>query len=169
MNQNYFNKSEDKCFELLTNFNQKTNLFNNLERQEMKSAIDVMATGKNDKECAIELKFRENYDLIFEDNKYFIQNDKGFKDANLFIENHKLCALLLDYIYLSKSPLYINFYRNGMTTIHNVAKLKQKPEITKEMNIKSKGYGKMEIAKRYLLPLSDCHIYDNNSKLVHKP
>lgn len=169
MNQKYFDQSEDKCFELLTNFNQKTNLFNKIERQEMKSAIDVMATGKNEKECAIELKFRENYDLISEDNNYYIQNNKGFKDAKLFIENHKLCALLLDYIYLSKSPLYINFYRNGMTTIHNVAKLKQKPEITQEMNIKSKGYGKMEIAKRYLLPLSDCHIYDNNSKLVHKP
>lgn len=170
MNQEYFDKNEDICYEKLLELNEHTNYFKKIERQEHKAAIDAMAVGINNKPYAIELKYRENYDLLKDSHtNYYLANDKGFTDNTLFIEDHKLCALLLDYVYDQKNPIYINFFRNNLTTVHNVATLKKKPELTKEMSIHSKGYESNEICKRYLLPLSDCTILDNKYNILQLP
>lgn len=167
MNQEYFDDLEDKCYEKLLELNKHTNYFKKIERQEHKAAIDAMAVGRNNKPYAIELKYRENYDLLKDSHtNYYLTNDKGFKDDTLFIENHKLSALLLEKVYDNKTPIYMNFFRNGMTTIHDVSKLKEKPDFDKEKTIKSFGYEKMEVSKRYLLPLSDCTILDNKYNIL---
>lgn len=170
MNQQYFDENENICYSKLIDFNKHTGCFNKIERQEWKSAVDALATGKNGKEYAIELKWRENYDLIKKDyQNFYIQNDKGFTDNTLFIESHKLCALLLEKIYSNRNPLYMNFFRNGYATVHNVSTLKNKPDFDKEKTIKSKGYQAYEISKRYLLPITDSVIYNNKYDIINTP
>lgn len=170
MNQKYFDKNEDICYKKLIDFNEHTGNFTDIRRQEWMSPIDVMATGKNNKEYAIELKYRENYDLVKKDyQNFYIQNDKGFEDNTLIIEPHKLCALLLDYVYDGKEPLYMNFFRNGYTTVHNVAKMKEKPKLDSEKCYKSNGYESFELSKRYLLPTIESVIYNDNYQLINTP
>lgn len=165
MDKEYFSKNEDICYQKLLDFNAKTNYFTNIERQPPKSEIDAVATGINRMVYSIELKNREKYQLK-EDNKnnYLITNN-SFSGDTIFIENHKITSLLLDMVYNHRLPLYINFFDNGYTTIHNLITLKNKPEQTREMKIQSKGYQQMEICKRYLLPIEESAIFDEKHNL----
>lgn len=167
MDKNYFDSNEDICYDKLIAFNKDKHYFTQVERQEEKAPIDVMATGRNNSTYAIELKYREKYDLHKKHN-YYIENDKGFTGDTVFLESHKAAALLFDYLYDQRTPLYINFWRNGYITVHDIANLQKKPELSKQMNIKSKGYEKFEISKRYLLPVDDCTIYDDQYKIIER-
>ena len=168
MNNEYFDKNEDICYSKLVAFNDSNHYFTKIDRQPPKSEIDAMATGANNSTYAIELKWRENYDLNKNNSGYFIENDKGFTGDTIFIESHKLTSLYLSMVYDHRLPLYINFFKNGYTTVHNLLTLNKKPEQSKEMKIKSKGYEKFEIAKRYLLPIDDSAIFDDKNNLQQR-
>ena len=84
-----------------------------------------------------------------------------------YIEQHKVCSMLLDYVVYGYEPIYINFLRNGIV-VYNLARLKHRPVQTHQ-KIRSKGYGKMEIGTREDLSLKDATIYDTNYKIVKMP
>ena len=170
MDNQYFKESEERCWELLNEFNQHTKLFNNIERTKEKECIDVTGASINklgeERKYGIELKNR-NLNLM-DDGRISGATDKGsFYDDTIFIETHKAGSMLLNSIE-GYEPLYINFLADGHIIIFNLKRLSKRPKQSKMMNIKSKGYGKYEIAKREGLYMVDACIYDKDYKLIKR-
>lgn len=166
----YFEKNELNDWKLLEEFNNATGLFDELKQTDEKHYTDVTGYTTNKlgekKYWNIELKYR-NLNLM-EDGRISGATAKGdFFDDTIFIEGHKIADMLLDRIN-GLEPLYINFLQDGHTVIFNLSNLKKRPRKTKSMNIKSKGYGSFEIAKRQELYISDAAIYDKNYKLIKR-
>lgn len=66
--------------------------------------------------------------------------------STIYIEQHKVCSMLLDYVALNYEPIYINFLDNCII-VYNLSRLKHRP-ISEVKKIKSLGYDKMEIGTR---------------------
>lgn len=170
MKSNYFSENEEVDWQKLEEFNSKTHLFDHLSQTEVKHHTD--GTGYTTTKLGetryfnIELKNR-NLNLM-DDGRISGATDKGsFFDDTIFIESHKVADMLLDQIN-GLEPLYINFLADGKVIVHNLSKLTQRPKKTANMNIKSKGYGKFEVAKREGLYIKDAAIYDSNYNLIKK-
>lgn len=171
MDINYFKESEENCWRLLNDFNNATKVFNEIDRTAEKSCIDVTGTSINrlgeKRKYGIELKNR-NLNLM-DDGRISGCTDNGkiFHDDTLFIETHKVGSMLLNSID-GYEPLYINFLKDGHIIIFNLNKLSKRPKQSKNLNIKSRGYAKFEIAKREGLYLVDAAIYNKEYKLVKR-
>ena len=170
MNKEYFENNELNDWDLLEQFNLVTELFTHIKQSEVKHHTDGTGFTTNGmgetRYFNIELKFR-NLNLL-DDGRISGATEKGeFIDDTIFIESHKVADMLLDSIN-GLEPLYINFLADGHVIIFNLNKLTKRPKKTGTMNIKSKGYGKFEVAKREGLYLKDAAIYDKYYKLIKR-
>lgn len=177
MDKEYFKKSEVNGWDLLEKFNDATGIFDEIKNSSFnesgttKESIDgtgyTITKFGDTKYWNIEVKTR-NLNLM-ENGQISGCTDKGhvYMDDTIFIESHKAADLLLDNIN-GLIPLYINFLSDGHVVIYNLNNLKKRPKKTGNLNIKSKGYGKIEIAKRQGLYISDAAIYDKNYKLIKR-
>jgi hypothetical protein len=170
MNKQFFENNELNDWELLEKFNIATDAFNHIKQSEVKHHTDGTGFTTNGlgetRYFNIELKFR-NLNLL-DNGKISGATEKGeFIDDTIFIESHKAADMLFDAIN-GLEPLYINFLSDGHVIIFNLNKLTKRPKKTGTMNIKSKGYGKFEVAKRQGLYLKDAAIYDKDYKLIKR-
>lgn len=170
MNKDFFKENELNDWNLLIDFNERVNLFDELTSAETKHHTDgtgytITKLGTT-KYWNIELK-RRNL-ILTDDGKISGSSTNGeFIDNTIFIESHKVADMLLDSIE-GLIPLYINFLADGSTVIYNLSNLKKRPVKTGTMNIRSKGYNKFEIAKRQGLFLSDAAIFDKDGNLIKR-
>lgn len=171
INEDFFKKSEKKCWEKLQEFNALTNVFDYLEKTIEKWHSDATGYTVNKlgerRNFNIEMKNR-NLNLL-DDGKISGTTKAGepFIDDNVFVESHKVADLLLDGIE-GLEGLYVNFLLDGHTLVWNLHKLKKRPFKSETLNIKSKGYNKFEVAKRQGLYLTDAAIFDKDGKLIKK-
>lgn len=163
----FFNSNEANDLKKLNDFNNAINLFTSITPAKEKHYCD--ASGKtSDRIFNIELKNRNQ--IITSNGKISgcSQNGKVYIDETIFVEDHKLSDMILDYITEGIEPLYINFLSNGWVIIFNLSKLTLRPKKYLNMKINSKGYQSMEFGNRQGLYLKDAAIYDNNYKLIKK-
>ena len=165
-----FKENEANDWKLFENFNEITGLFTHIKRAEEKFHTDGTGYTTNKfgetRYFNIELKYR-NLNLL-DNGKISGATEKGeFIEDTIFIESHKAADMLFDTIN-GLEPLYINFLSDGNVLIFNLQRLTERPKKTGTMNIKSKGYGKFEIAKRQGLYLKDAAIYDKDYNLIKK-
>ena len=165
-----FKENEANDWKLFENFNEITGLFSHIKRAEEKFHTDGTGYTTNKfgetRYFNIELKYR-NLNLL-DNGKISGATEKGeFIEDTIFIESHKAADMLFDTIN-GLEPLYINFLSDGNVLIFNLQRLTERPKKTGTMNIKSKGYGKFEIAKRQGLYLKDAAIYDKDYNLIKK-
>lgn len=88
-----------------------------------------------------------------------------------FIESHKAGSLLFDAIYNHITPLYVTYTKDGYAIVHNLLKLKKRPEVL-GIQAYSRLYQAKENGTKYLLPIEDAHIYnltDQTPTLIWKP
>lgn len=170
MDKEFFHENELNDFNLLKQFNDSTGLFEELSETKEKHHTDATGRTTNkfgeSKYWNIELKYR-NLNLL-DDGRISGATERGsFFDETIFIESHKVADMLLDSIE-GLIPLYINFLSDGHIIIFNLNNLRKRPKKTGTLNIRSKGYGKFEIAKRQGLYLTDAAIYDRDYKLIKR-
>ena len=164
MDKQYFVDKENENWKLLCDFNEHTNLFNEIGR--MHEYYHSDATGKTiskmgeERKFNLELKIR-NVTLL---KSGTFQGDK-FNDQTLYIESHKIADLLLDQI-IGLEGLYVNFLNNNVVVIFNVGKLSVRPKLEKK-RIPSKGYQGFEMAFREGLHIKDAAIF-KDYKLVKR-
>ena len=168
--ENYFETNEKQDFKKLIEFNSKTHLFDGIEETPEKHHTDATAYTSTKlgeiRRFNIELKNR-NLNLLNDGRLSGTTSNGSFYCDTIWIEDHKIADMLLDYID-GLEGLYINFLNDGKTLIFNLHKLSKRPLKSKEMNIKSRGYGKFEMAKRQGLYIVDAAIFDENGKLIKK-
>ena len=164
MDKQYFDFNETTDYEKLIHFNQQTNIFSRLDQAPEKHYFDASGDTRDGRKCHIEMKARN---AILTDD--FTVSSSTFNSDDLFIEDHKYADNVLDAICFDSMPLYINFLMDGHTIIFHLLKLKRRPKRYQNMIIESKGYGKMEIANRQGLYITDAAIYNKDGKLIHKP
>lgn len=177
MDKKYFKESEVNGWQLLEKFNEATKIFNEIKNSSFNESgttgesIDGTGYSTNKlgevKYWNIEVKVR-NLNLL-DNGKISGCTDKGhvYIEDTIFIESHKAADLLLDKIN-GLTPLYVNFLSDGHVVIYNLDKLRYRPKKSGNLNIRSKGYGKIEIAKRQGLYIEDAAIYDKDFKLIKK-
>lgn len=167
----YFDSKEAEDMNKLTNFNNKVLHLNQLGETPYKHWTDASGYTRDERYFNMELKERNQTLKQDENGNYYIEGttNKGttYTASTLYIEQHKLCSMMLDYITEGKEPIYINFLQNGVI-VFNLSKLKRRP-VTENKKIHSKGYGQMEIGTREGLWLTDAAIYDNNFTLIQRP
>ena len=142
-----FDVSEQKCWELLQDFIEHSNFKSNLKefgRKEECNYVDATGLTTSNQVLNMELKRR---------------NSKLGQYSTLFAEGHKLADLYLDYFCLNKIPLYINFLEDGHVVIYNLTKLKHRHEADKERKKWSQGYKAFEMSQSQKLDVRDAHIY----------
>ena len=156
MDKKYFKESEVNGWQLLEKFNEATKIFNEIKNSSFNESgttgesIDGTGYSTNKlgevKYWNIEVKVR-NLNLL-DNGKISGCTDKGhvYIEDTIFIESHKAADLLLDKIN-GLTPLYVNFLSDGHVVIYNLDKLRYRPKKSGNLNIRSKGYGKIEIAK----------------------
>ena len=171
MQSNYFSENEEVDWKKLEEFNEKTHLFDHLKPTEVKHHTDGTGYTTNKfgetRYFNIELKNR-NLNLL-DNGKISGCTEKGhvYIEDTIFIESHKAADLLLDRIN-GLIPLYVNFLSDGHVVIYNLNNLRYRPKKSGNLNIKSKGYNKFEVAKRQGLYIEDAAIYDKDFKLIKK-
>ena len=169
MDKKFFEESEKKCWELLEKFNNEYGVFNEIDKTEKMYHSDGTGYTVNKfgerRNFNIELKNRNQ--VLMENGVVSGETEKGAYTADtIMIESHKVADLLFDRI-LGLEPLYINFLHDGSIIIFNLDKLTKRPYKSDSMNIKSKGYGKFEMAKRQYLYLIDAAIF-KDGKIIKK-
>ena len=171
MDKEFFEKSEIDCYTKLVKFNDNVLKLNDLGQTPTKYHTDASGITATSRYFNLELKNRNQTIKQDESSEYYIEGTtstgKQYTANTIFIEQHKVCSMLLDYITYNQEPIYINFLNNGIV-VFNLAKLKTRPE-TEHKKIHSKGYGKIEIGDREGLSLKDATIYDNNYNLIKRP
>lgn len=166
MDKDYALKNETNDYLLLEDFNKVLKL-DNLEKMKEKHHTDASGKTKDGKILNIELKRR--FVNLMPD---LTLSGRTFTATTLFIEQHKILDLYLDYFISGLTPIYINFLNDDMIMIHNLTKLSNRTK-TQTMRIESKLYQSFEMAKRIELPVVDAWIYkkdeNNEYKLIYKP
>lgn len=165
-NKEYFDTNEEQDLKRLIEFNEHVHIFEHIKPTEIKHYSD--ATGYSaDRLFNIELKNRNQVLLNNGKISGCTQNGKGYIDDDLFIEDHKIADLLVDYIAQGLEPLYINFLENAIV-IFNLSKLTVRPKKHLNLKINSKGYRTMEFGNRQGLYIIDAAIYDLNYNLIKR-
>lgn len=150
MNENYAITSEQQDYEKLRDFNKLLKI-RELGKRPDKDTTDASGYTQDGQELNIELKSR----------RVGINTYK-----TIYIENHKVADMLLDYTIDNKIPLYINFLNDDYIVVFNLAKLRHRPRKTNK-RIWSELYQAFEMAKREELRLEDAWIYQKqNDKYV---
>lgn len=171
INQDYANEKESECYEKMRRFNEFLHLLN-LGQAPPKHHFDASATTPTSRYVEIELKDR-NQNLLKAD-KYFAisgcsKEGKSYTATTLYIENHKVADLLMDYVANDSIPLYINFLNDDVVIVFNLSQIKHRPQ-TVSKRIKSELYQSFEFGKRMELQLEDAYIYqlkNNEWKMLH--
>ena len=164
---NYFEENEKNDLKKLFELNEKAHIFSSITPSKEKHYTD--ATGFTaDRLFNIELKNRNQ--ILLRDGRISgcSQSGKDYIDETIFIEDHKLSDMLLDWLCNGLEPLYINFLSNGWTIIYNLSKLSVRPKKYLNMKINSKGYRSMEFGNRQGLYLIDAAVYDDKYNLVKR-
>ena len=164
---NYFEENEKNDLKKLFELNEKAHIFSSITPSKEKHYTD--ATGYSaDRQFNIELKNRNQ--ILLKDGRISgcSQAGKEYIDETIFIEDHKLSDMLLDWVCNGLEPLYINFLSNGWIIIYNLSKLTVRPKKYLNMKINSKGYRSMEFANRQGLYLIDAAVYDDNYNLIKR-
>lgn len=169
MDNKYFKESEDKCWNKLLQFNEEYSIFNEVERAVDKWHSDGTGETVNKlgekRKFNLELKTRNQ--ILLDNGIVSGSTDKGgYTGDTIMIESHKIADLLLDAID-GLEPLYINFLLDGSVLVFNLNRLTKRPKKSDNMNIKSRGYEKFEMAKRQYLYIVDAAIY-RDGKLIKK-
>lgn len=166
MNRDYALKSEENDYFLLDDFNRQVLHLTELGQTPKKHHTDASGYTTDGRYCNIELKYR---DAKLTDD--FKMSAETYTVDSIFIENHKVGDMLLDYVINKEIPLYINFFQDGYVALFNLSRLKHRPnKVTKK--IYSKLYQGFELAKREELLLIDAWIYRKENdvyKLIRKP
>lgn len=142
MNETYAINTEQQDYDKLQDFNKYLNL-RELGKRPDKDTTDASGYTEDGHEVNIELKSR-NIGI------------NTFK--TIYIENHKVADMLLDYTIDKKIPLYINFLNDDYVVVFNLAKLRHRPRKVNK-RIWSQLYQAFEMAKREELRLEDAWIY----------
>lgn len=164
---NYFEENEKNDLKKLFELNEKAHIFSSITPSKEKHYTD--ATGFTaDRLFNIELKNRNQ--ILLRDGRISgcSQSGKDYIDETIFIEDHKLSDMLLDWLCNGLEPLYINFLSNGWIIIYNLSKLTVRPKKYLNMKINSKGYRSMEFGNRQGLYLIDAAVYDDKYNLVKR-
>lgn len=164
---NYFEENEKNDLKKLFELNEKAHIFSSITPSKEKHYTD--ATGFTaDRLFNIELKNRNQ--ILLRDGRISgcSQSGKDYIDETIFIEDHKLSDMLLDWVANGLEPLYINFLANGWTIIYNLSKLSVRPKKYLNMKINSKGYRSMEFGNRQGLYLIDAAVYDDKYNLIKR-
>lgn len=170
MNKYFFENSEEASWSNLVKFQEEYNVFTGIERTKEKWHCDSTGYTINKlgemRKFNIEIKNRNQY--LLDDGRISGCTEKGrpYIDETIMIESHKVGENVLDYT-VGLETLYMNFLLDGSVLIFNLLKLKKQPLLSETMNIRSRGYGKMEMAKRMFLYISDAAIY-KDGKLIKK-
>lgn len=152
----FYNENEQRDFELLKEFNEKLQL-NNLKRTNPKCEFDAEGMTFNNKNVAIELKYR--------DADFNVENNTLYNSDEIIIEAHKYIDMINISKFDNKIPLFINFTKNGYKIVFNLDYLSVKP-IKRFAYTKNPSYNSVEKEFKYFLNLKDAFIYDKNNKLV---
>lgn len=164
---NYFEENEKNDLKKLFELNEKAHIFSSITPSKEKHYTD--ATGFTaDRLFNIELKNRNQ--ILLKDGRISgcSQSGKDYIDETIFIEDHKLSDMLLDWVCNGLEPLYINFLSNGWIIIYNLSKLTVRPKKYLNMKINSKGYRSMEFGNRQGLYLIDAAVYDDKYNLIKR-
>lgn len=162
MNKNYFKHNEDEGWNNLYAFNEKTKMFQTLDRAQEASQWDASGVC-NGQKVLIEIKTRQAN--LTDDFKL---SGKTFFSDDLFIEDYKLGVILLQSEIENFVPIYINFLADGTTVIHNLKKLTSYKNYT-NLSIRSNGYEANQLrCNRIGLFMEDATIYNKDGKLIQK-
>lgn len=171
MGKEFFNVNEKTDYEMLTNLNDAILHLNEIGETPLGHYTDASGYTCSNRYMNMELKNRNQELRTNEKGEYYIhgwKDDGSEYDCNgVYIEQHKVCDMLLDYVVHGYEPIYINFLKNCII-VYNLSKLKNRPQRFKR-KIKSKGYDKIEIGTREDLHINDATIYDNNYRLIKLP
>lgn len=159
MNKEYFNKNEERDYQLMSDLNSKLSLtdFGKAPEKHHFDASGITSTGDK---VGIEIKYRnQNY-----------TNGKlsgtTYTADTMMIEAHKAASLLFDFTMTNTIPLYVNFTNDGnIAIVYNLTKLKNIPKKKNYYNIQSKGYERTENGDRFLLPLDEAFIYKRENNM----
>ena len=166
-NKKYFSENEEADLKKLEEFNAKAHIFASITPAKEKHYADASGYSA-DRKFNIELKNRNQ--LLLTDGRISgcSQTGKEYIDETIFIEDHKLSDMLLDWLTIGLEPLYITFLVNGWVIIYNLSKLTVRPKRYLNLKIGSKGYKSMEFGNRQGLYIKDAAIYDSNYNLVKR-
>lgn len=146
----YFDKKEEEDYKEFTKLNEDIFHLNNVGRTPQFHPSDASGLTKDGRVINIELKQR-----YFDMDNY----------KTLYIDDHKCCNLLMDYVVLKFIPIYINFMTDDTAIVFNLSRLHKRPKITKQRTY-SKGKQAYEFNDKQELYVEDAYIYkkDNNGK-----
>lgn len=175
-NKEYFDEKESNDFIKLTEFNNQVLHLEDFGATPYTHWTDASGYTATCRYFNIEVKDRNQDLFINEQGEYFVkgtsQFGKEYYADNLYIEQHKVSSMMMDYICCGYEPIYINFLNDGVVVVYNLSRLNKRPA-TENKKIKSKGYNKMEIGTREGLFLSDATIFkkDENNiyRIIQKP
>lgn len=146
MNEQYANTSEQQDYEKLQDLNRLLKI-RELGKRPDKDTTDASGYTQDGQEVNIELKTRNIGISTYK---------------TIYIENHKVADMLLDYTIDHKIPLYINFLNDDYVVVFNLAKLRHRPRKVNK-RIWSELYQAFEMAKREELRLEDAWIYQKQN------
>ena len=168
LNTQFFDSSEDKCWELFQKFNKKKLHLSDVGRMQQYFDFDASGITSVGDKVGIELKKRNLVLLSGESLSVSGESRNGaFSAPSIFLEEVKLAELAVANWSQGFIPLYVNFLDNCVV-VFNLLKMRHIGD--ERTRVQSKGYQNFELAKRFTLPLTDAWIYDvNNYTLIHKP
>lgn len=169
MDKQFFEDSEQKCWDNLEKFNGEYHIFSEIDRTIKKHHSDGSGytVNKLGEKRNFNLELKNRNQVLMDNGVVSGATEKGiYTGDTIMIESHKVADLLLDNI-IGLEPLYINFLLDGSVLIFNLNKLTRRPYKSDTQNIKSKGYGKFEMAKRQYIYITDAAIY-KDGKLIKR-
>lgn len=170
MDRKYAFDKEDEGFDKLTQFNEAVLHINEFGKCPKNYRTDASGYTNTMERVNIEIKDRDLN--LTEEYKLSGECKSGtYMVDDCFIESHKAADMLFDYICDGIIPLYINFTANDYVIVHNLTKLKHRPD-TVVKKIYSNLYGGFELGKRQSLMLSDAWIWkrtNNEYQLMKRP
>ena len=166
INKKYFDTYELGARKKIREWNDKSHLFDSITDYPRNYFCDFSGTCKGHN-VNIEVKDR-NLNLLSDGRiSGATKTGKEYIDDTIFIESHKACDLIFDYIATGSEPLYFNFLNDDYVALFNLKKLTKRPKEHKRLSIESKGYQKMEIGSREGLYIKDAAIY-KDGKLIKR-
>ena len=146
----YFEEKEEEDYKEFTKLNEDILHLKNIGRTPQLHHTDASGLTKDGRVINIELKQR-----TFDMDTY----------ETLYIDDHKCCNLLMDFVVLKFIPIYINFMTDDTAIVFNLSRLSKRPKITKQRTY-SKGKQAYEFNDKQELYIEDAYIYkkDNNGK-----
>ncbi len=147
----YFEEKEEEDYKEFTKLNEDILHLKNIGRTPKLHHTDASGLTTDGRVINIELKQR-----YFDMDKY----------ETLYIDDHKCCNLLMDFVVSKFIPIYINFMSDDTAIVFNLSRLHKRPKISNQRTY-SKGRQAYEYNDRQELYIEDAYIYrkdKNNGK-----